>query len=203
MTSRNGPASRATLPVRIVLVRRFHSRSPRPAGIIRSRHDNSVPVVGRGSSRMIDTHNLAKFVHLLSFAAFTGGSFAQQRFMAASRRPGQVPAVRDHQERQAAATVTRIELPAIFVSIITGLIMLQPLLQVGHLSIGWHVKLGIVALLAVLAHLEMFGARRIVRARSAGAPEAAIEAAKARHALLGGLVGLGIVCVVWTVVIYL
>ena len=53
---------------------------------------------------------------------------------------------------------------------------------------GWlHAKLTCVLLLAVLSHLEMFNARRIVRAREGAASdaEAVIAARKKRHALFG------------------
>ena len=55
---------------------------------------------------------------------------------------------------------------------------------------GWlHGKLTCVLLLAVLSHLEMFNARKIVKAREANAAGAEDEIArrKSRHASLGAV----------------
>src|SRR5689334_22700996 len=97
---------------------------------------------------------VALLFHLLGFAAYTGAGFAQQRFMAASLGTGLVPAVRDAYEQLAALIVTRIELPAIFVSVLTGAWMLSE--RTALLRFGWmHGKLTAVLALLVLSHLEM------------------------------------------------
>jgi uncharacterized membrane protein len=135
-------------------------------------------------------------LHLVGLAAFLGGAFAQHRFMSLSAREGMPPALRDEYERLSAAIVTKIEVPALFAQIATGvaLIVLQPYVLYQH----WlHAKLTVVVFLLVLSHLEMFNARRLVKARAARGEAAAVEIAarKKRHALMGA-VETGLVVVV-------
>jgi uncharacterized membrane protein len=127
-------------------------------------------------------------VHLVAFAAYLGSGFAQTQMMKLSTRAGVAAAVRDEYERLAAVIVTKIEVPAIFVSIASGIVFItqNPILM----KQGWlHGKLTVVLVLAVLSHLEMFNARKIVRARAAGAAAAEEEIAgrKKRHALFGAV----------------
>ena len=127
-------------------------------------------------------------LHLVGLAVFLGGAFAQQRFMRMSAKAGLAVAVRDEYERLSAAIVTKIEVPGLFAQILTGvgIIVLQPYLLQQH----WlHAKLAAVVLLLVLSHLEMFNARRLVRAREARGDAAAdeIAARKKRHALMGAV----------------
>lgn len=129
--------------------------------------------------------------HLLGFAAYVGAGFAQQRLLARSRAASLAEAARDELERLAAAVVTKIELPAIFVSVVSGvgsIVMTPELMRHGWL----HAKLTCVLVLLVLSHLEMFNARRIVKLRSGAlappsgsSPAAAIDTRKRRHALFG------------------
>ena len=128
------------------------------------------------------------FIHLVAFAAYLGAGFGQLQMIKLSARPGTAPATRDAFERIAASVITKIEVPAIFVSIASGVVFItqNPTLM----KQGWlHGKLLCVLLLAVLSHLEMFNARRIVRAREADGPgaEGDIAKRKARHAVLGGI----------------
>jgi uncharacterized membrane protein len=128
------------------------------------------------------------FIHLVAFAAYLGAGFGQLQMIKLSVRPGTTPETRDAYERLAASIITRIEVPAIFASIASGIVFItqSPLLM----KQGWlHGKLLCVLLLAVLSHLEMFNARKIVRARTAGGAGADAEIAKrkARHAVLGGI----------------
>lgn len=132
------------------------------------------------------TLSLLLFLHLVSFAAYVGAGFAQNNFLKASAGDALAPAIRAEYERLAAAIVTKIELPAIFGAIVSGIGFLgtNPALM----RQGWlHAKLTCVLLLAVLSHLEMFNARRIVRAREGAASdaEAVIASRKKRHALFG------------------
>lgn len=127
-------------------------------------------------------------VHLAAFAAYLGSGFAQTQMMKLSTKAGIDAAVRDEYERLAALVVTKIELPAIFASMASGAVFIaqNPLLM----KQGWlHGKLTVVLLLAVLSHLEMFNARKIVRARASGAASAAEEIAgrKRRHATFGAV----------------
>ncbi|HEY3819295.1 MAG TPA: DUF2269 family protein [Polyangiaceae bacterium] len=127
-------------------------------------------------------------LHLVGLAAFVGAAFAQQRFMSLSAKAGLATALRDEYERLAASILTKVEVPALFAQVFTGVvvIVLQPYLLQQH----WlHAKLTAVVLLLVVSHLEMFNARRLVRARAARGDAAAdeIAARKKRHALLGAV----------------
>ena len=127
-------------------------------------------------------------VHLVAFAAYLGAGFGQLQMMKLSTRPGTAPATRDAYERIAAAVITKIEVPAIFASIASGIVFVTQ--SPGLMKQGWlHGKLLCVVLLAVLSHVEMFNAREIVRERAAGEADADQEIAKlkARHSVLGGI----------------
>jgi len=142
-------------------------------------------------------HKVLILLHLVGFAAFIGAGFAQQQFVTRSSRDGLAAGVRDEYERLAATIVTQIEVPALFGQLATGIVLiaLAPL----WLTQGWlHGKLACVAVLLVLSHLEMFNARRIVKARSArgdGANEE-IAARKGRHATFGLIGTLAVVILV-------
>lgn len=133
------------------------------------------------------------FIHLVAFAAYLGAGFAQQQLIKVSARLGTAPELRDAYERLAASVITRIEVPAIFTSIASGVVFITQ--NPALMKQGWlHGKLLCVLLLAVLSHLEMFNARKIVRARAAGGAEgggklaeAEITKRKARHAVFGGI----------------
>lgn len=142
--------------------------------------------------------HVALFLHLVAFAAYLGAGFAQQRMLAASVRPGIADAARDEYERNAAMVVTKIELPAIFTSVVSGALFFVG--TTGLMRQPWlHAKLTIVLVLLVLSHLEMFNARNIVRARERGDASEVAERKK-RHALMGAVgslcvvILLGIVC---------
>jgi protoporphyrinogen IX oxidase len=147
-------------------------------------------------------HKALILVHLVGFAAFLGAAFAQQRFMARSAREGLAPAVRDEYERLAAIVTTQIELPALFAQVVTGVVFVALVPQ--WLTQGWlHGKLTCVLALLVLSHLEMFNARRIVKARVARGDGASAEIAarKSRHATFG-LVGTAAVVILIVLVAY-
>ena len=127
-------------------------------------------------------------LHLLGFAAFLGGAFAQQQIMKMSSADGLAAPVRDAYERLAAGASRKIELPGIFLQVASGvgLLVLAP----GFLKEHWiHAKLTAVLLLLVLAHVEMINASRIVKARAARGDAAGEEIAgrKKRHAMLGNV----------------
>jgi len=133
-------------------------------------------------------YKIALFFHLIGFASFVGAGFAQTRFMKASRRASIAAQMRDTYEALAASIVTKIELPAIFLQLLTGLYLLYE--RPFWLRNPWmHVKLTAVFALLVLAHLEMFSARKIVRARLKSGDAAAGEIAerKGRHEIYGRL----------------
>jgi putative membrane protein len=142
-------------------------------------------------------HKLLLLIHLVGFAAYLGAGFAQQRFMGRSAQSGVAAAVRDEYERLSAAVITRIELPSLFAQVATGVIFL--VLAPVWLTQGWlHGKLACVLALLVLSHLEMFNARKIVRARAARGEAANAEIAerKARHRILGTVGGVAVVLVI-------
>jgi protoporphyrinogen IX oxidase len=144
---------------------------------------NQGAVVLRGAAML---HKILILLHLVGFAAYIGAGFAQQQFVTRSGRDGVAAAVRDEYERLAASIVTKIELPALFGQVVTGILFIAITPQ--WLTQGWlHGKLACVAVLLVLSHLEMFNARRIVKVRSARGDGAAeeIAARKARHATFG------------------
>jgi uncharacterized membrane protein len=125
-------------------------------------------------------------LHLVGFAAFLGGAFAQQQLMRMSARDGLAPAVRDEYERLAAAILTKVEVPALFAQVVTGIGFIAEAPEFLHQH--WlHAKLTAVVILLLLSHLEMFNARRLVRARAARGDEAKDEIAdrKKRHATMG------------------
>jgi putative membrane protein len=147
-------------------------------------------------------HKILILLHLVGFAGYIGAGFAQQQFVTRSARGGLAAAVRDEYERLAATIVTQIELPALFAQVATGvvLIVLAPL----WLTQGWlHGKLACVVVLLVLSHLEMFNARRIVKARAARGDAANddIAARKKRHATFG-LLGTVAVVILLALVAY-
>jgi putative membrane protein len=133
-------------------------------------------------------HKLLILIHLVGFAAYLGAGFAQQQFMGRSAATGVGAAVRDEYERLSAAIIAKIELPSLIVQVATGVTFL--VLTPAWLTQGWlHGKLACVLALLVLSHLEMFNARKIVKARTARGEAASEEVAsrKARHRLFGTL----------------
>ena len=125
-------------------------------------------------------------VHLVSFASYLGAGFAQLQIMKLSARDGTSAEVRNVCERLSATILTKIEVPAIFGSVLSGVFFIM---QNGALmKQGWlHGKLLCVVILLVLSHLEMFNARAIVRHREDGGKtvDEDIKARKARHNLFG------------------
>jgi uncharacterized membrane protein len=125
-------------------------------------------------------------LHLVGFAVFVGGAFAQQQFMRRSTGAGVVAAVRDEYERLAASVSTKLEVGGLFLQVLSGvgIVVLTP----GFLKQHWlHAKLTAVVIALVVAHLEMINARRIVKARAArgDAAEPEIAGRKKRHAMFG------------------
>jgi len=134
---------------------------------------------------METSYKIALFFHLVGFAAYTGAWFAETRLLAASARAGVDAAVRDAYERLAARIVTLLELPGIMVSIASGIAFL---VMTGFPKDGkFHTKLTAVLILLALSHLQMFNAKKIVRARAGGGADAEIEARKARHAAFAAI----------------
>jgi uncharacterized membrane protein len=141
-------------------------------------------------------------LHLVGFAAFLGASFAQRQLMRMSAREGLAPAVRDEYERLVAAIVTKVEVPALFAQVVTGIGFIAE--SPDYLHQHWlHAKLTAVVVLLVLSHLEMFNARRLVRARAARGDAAKDEIAqrKKRHAAMGALEAVLIVAILLLVTV--
>ena len=141
-------------------------------------------------------------VHLVSFASYLGAGFAQLQIMKLSARDGTSAEVRSSYEKLSATILTKIEVPAIFCSILSGTVFIM---QNGALmKQGWlHGKLMCVLILVVLSHLEMFNARAIVRIREDGGKTADedITARKARHNLFG-IIGSVVVVVLLVLVTF-
>lgn len=131
----------------------------------------------------------ALFLHLLGFAGYAGAGFAQQAFVAMSAADGLATPVRDAYERVAAAIVTKIELPALFLSLFSGILFLVYEPAYLRQAAWFHPKMTCVVVLLILSHLEMFNARRIVRARAAGGGDADIAKRKKRHRIFGMIGG--------------
>jgi len=147
--------------------------------------------------------NTALLLHLLGFATYIGAGFTQQRLIAMSAAPDLAPAVRDAWEKLAATILVKFELPAIFTSIASGILFLIHEPAYLRQAAWFHPKLTCVFVMLVLSHLEMFNARRIVRARESGAAdaEADIAARKRRHGIMGS-VGALLVAVVLILVCF-
>jgi uncharacterized membrane protein len=125
-------------------------------------------------------------VHLVGFAAYIGGAYAQLEFLKRSAKTGVVAAVRDEYERLCALTIRNVELPGILTQIVSGAVTLY--LTPAWLKMGWmHGKLTIVGILLILSHIETFNARAIVKLREekGDAAKAEIEKRKARHQRFG------------------
>jgi uncharacterized membrane protein len=125
-------------------------------------------------------------LHLIGFAAFLGAAFAQTQLIKLSTKS--TGAVRDEHERLAASIMTKIELPGLFAQIITGALLLVH--EPNYLKQHWmHAKLGAIAVILVLAHVEMINARKIVKARAARGEAAneEIAARKKTHAVYGAV----------------
>ncbi len=141
-------------------------------------------------------------LHLVGFAAFLGGAVAQQRLTTTSRRPSLAPAVRDDRESLALTICGKVELPALFAQLATGILFI--ISQPAYLRQHWlHGKLTAVLVLLVLAHIELMNLRKIVELRRAGGAgaDAEIGALKRRHAALGTVGALAVVAVLLFVTI--
>jgi uncharacterized membrane protein len=127
---------------------------------------------------------IVKLLHLVGFAAFLGGAFAQQQLLKTS--VGLPPPARDERESLAAAICTKIEVPGLMAQLVTGVLFLVH--EPEYLQQHWlHGKLTAVLALLVLSHLEMFNARKIVALRSAGGADTEIAALKKKHATMGAV----------------
>ncbi|GIW71576.1 MAG: hypothetical protein KatS3mg102_1118 [Planctomycetota bacterium] len=134
-----------------------------------------------------------KFVHLLAFAAYTAAVLAGQVLVRSGRREQSGPAPSEAAARLAAALAARLALPALVLSLMSGLLLLH--LVPGYLRAGWlHAKLACVLALLVLAHLAMLNARALARAQAAG--DAQALAARGRRHTSYGAAELGLVAAV-------
>ena len=133
-------------------------------------------------------HNFVMFFHLIAFAAYLGAGFAQQQFMKRSAAADISEEIRYEYERLAASIVTKIELPAIMLSVLSGIAFIGILPE--FMKQSWlHMKFTIVILLLILSHVEMFNARSIVKIRAKGESNLGTEIAtrKTRHATFGAI----------------
>lgn len=115
-------------------------------------------------------YKVALLFHLLGLGVYLGAGLVQHWVSHISGADGLAPAAREAYERLAATLARSFELPALLVSVLSGIALLQQ--RSFFLKMGWmHAKLTGVLVLLVIAHLEMFNARKIVRARGAAAPD--------------------------------
>ena len=153
--------------------------TPGAGGATRGSHDELEYIAGVLTAALL-------LVHLVSFAAYLGAGFAQLQMMKLSAREGTSSELRTAYERLSATILVRIELPALFGSILSGMVFLMQNSLL--MKQGWiHGKLTCVLVLAVLSHLEMFNAKAIVRAREDGGAgaEDEITRRKVRHNVFG------------------
>jgi uncharacterized membrane protein len=135
-------------------------------------------------------------LHLVGFAAFVGAACAQQQLMRSSSGASLAAAVRDDREALAARICAKVEVPALFAQLGTGILLVVS--EPGYLRQHWlHGKLSAVLLLLVLANLELINARKIVALRAArgAGTEGEIATRKRRHAVLGAVGAVAVVAV--------
>lgn len=144
---------------------------------------------------MTQLFSLSLFLHLIAFAVYAGAALFSAKLLRKSAEGGLAAPARDALEAFAANVVTKSQLPAIFLSVISGVMLLVA--KPAYLkNPGMHIKLTIVFILLVLSHLEMFNARKIVRARAAGSRDAEIQGRKGRHGLFSTIDLVGILSIV-------
>ncbi len=152
-----------------------------------------------------NTLAVLKFLHFLGFTLAVGGSYAAQRAIRLSREHS--AAQRAGIEAAARKIVVSVELIGAFLALIAGVALLiaDDMRQLKPATSGagpWmHIKLTLVLLVLVVAHLRMFRLARLVRERDAGASEADCEAL-AKKALLLGNVGLALYLAIVFVAIF-
>jgi uncharacterized membrane protein len=151
------------------------------------------------------TAAVLKLVHYFGFIMAVGGSFAAQRVMRLARQHS--AAQRAGAEAAARAVVVSVELVGAFVALIAGIALLvaDDMRQLKPATSGagpWlHVKLTLVMIALVVAHLRMFRLARLVRGRDAGASEAECDAL-AKSALMLGSVDLALYVLIVFVAIF-
>jgi len=146
-------------------------------------------------------HAIVLLLHLACFAAYLGAGFAQLQMM--KRSTGATGELQKVYEDLAASILVKLELPAIFGSVLTGAFFVAQTPE--FMKQGWlHGKLLCVLVLLVLSHLEMFNAKKIGRLRREGGATAEneITARKSRHQIFGtiGTVAVVVLLVCVTVV---
>ena len=118
-------------------------------------------------------------VHFWGFAMAVGGAMGALRAHQASR--GHTAESKKGIEEVAAALITKVELPGLFIALFGGILAIanNPMVMKPAASGAgpWlHIKLVLVLAVLVIAHLKMFRARRLVRERASGASEADCDA---------------------------
>ena len=109
-----------------------------------------------------------RFIHFIGLGMAVGAAIAASLMF------------RQTLERAAADTISKVEIPGVFVAILGGI-----LLVVGHPDVldpeksgagPWlHLKLAFVMGALVVAHMRMFNARRLVRSREANDPASELD----------------------------
>jgi hypothetical protein len=142
---------------------------------------------------------IVHFVHFGGFSLAIGASFAAQRIHAGAR--GLEASKRASTEEAAASLITKLALPAWFLTLFGGIlgIVHNPAVfnpKTSGAGPWLHIKLLLVLILLVVAHLRMFRARRVVRMRADGANESEIDGMLSK-AMLFGRIELALVAAVF------
>jgi len=140
------------------------------------------------ASAMITQTAFVHLIHYFGFALAVGASIAALRIHGMVRE-SEAPA-KAALEAAARAIIVKIEIPGQFLAMFGGLvaIVLNPNLLKPALSGAgpWlHIKLLLVLILLVVAHLRMFRSARLVRERAGGASEAELDALLGKALMFG------------------
>jgi len=131
-----------------------------------------------------------RLLHFIGFTLAVGGGFAAQRVIGLAREHS--AAQRAGIEIAAKRIIIMVELIGLMVALAAGIALLAQnpnhLIPSASGAGPWlHIKLVLVAIVLVIAHLRMFRLARLVRERDAGASEAECEALLTKAARLGQL----------------
>lgn len=138
-----------------------------------------------------NTLAVLKFLHFLGFVMAVGGAFAAQRAILLARE--HAGAQRAGIEAAARKIVVSVELIGAFVALAAGIGLLigRDMIDLKPAASGagpWmHIKLTLVLIVLVVAHLRMFRLARLVRERAAGASESDCDALTRKALLLGNV----------------
>jgi uncharacterized membrane protein SirB2 len=137
------------------------------------------------------TSSLGAFGHLVHYAGFEiaiGASVSAQSMLNAARK--HTAASRAGIEDSAASILAKLNLAGLFVALFGGILLIvqnPAVLKPAESGAGpWlHIKLLLVFILLVVAHLRMFRAKKLVRTRAGGGTEAECEVLTGKALMFG------------------